>query len=41
MGHIAHPRNQLKSINTFEQSYEFIITLIRRVKKTHDLLFEN
>ena len=24
MGHIAHLRNQLKSINKFEQSYDYI-----------------
>ena len=24
MGHIAHLRNQLKSMNTFEQSYDYI-----------------
>ena len=30
MGHIAHMRNQFKSINTFEKSYDYIITLIRR-----------
>ena len=38
--HIAYLRNQLKSINTFEQSYDYIITLIKR-EKTYDLLFEN
>ena len=27
MGHIAHLRNHIKSINTFEQSSHFIITL--------------
>ena len=30
MGHIAHLRNQFKSINT----YDYIITLIKRRKKT-------
>ena len=34
MGHIAHLRNQLKSINTFEKSYDYIITLIRRGKNS-------
>ena len=29
MGHIAHLRNQFKSINMFQQSYGYIITLIR------------
>ena len=24
MGHIAHLRNQFKSMNTFEQSYDYI-----------------
>ena len=24
MGHIAHLRNQFKSINTFEQSYDYM-----------------
>ena len=28
MGYIAHLRNQLKSINTFVQSFDYIITLI-------------
>ena len=32
MGYIAHLRNQFKAINTFEKSYDYIITLIRRVK---------
>ena len=35
MGHIAHLRNQFKSINTFEKRYmmyDYIITLIRRGK---------
>ena len=41
MGHIAHLRNQVKSINTFEQSYDYVITLIGRRKKPHYLLFEN
>ena len=27
MGHIAHQRNLFKSINTFELSYDYIITL--------------
>lgn len=26
MGHIPHPRNQLKSINAFEKSYDYIVT---------------
>ena len=32
MGHIAHLRNQFKSINTFKKGYDYIITLIRRGK---------
>ena len=32
MGHIAHMRNQFESINTFEKSSDYIITLIRRGK---------
>ena len=28
MGHIAHLKKQLKSMNTFENSYDYIITLI-------------
>ena len=40
MGHIAHLRNQFKSINTFAQSYDYIITLIWREKNDH-LLFDN
>ena len=39
MGHIAHLRNQFKSINTFPKSYDYI-QLIWRVK-THHLLFDN
>ena len=35
MGHIAHVRNQFKSINTFAQSYDY-----EREKKTHHLLFD-
>ena len=36
MGHIAHLRKQFKSINT----YDYIITLIKRKKTLHDnLLF--
>ena len=31
-GPIAHLRIQFKSINTFEKSYDYIITLIRRGK---------
>ena len=38
MGHIAHMRNQFKSINTFVQSNAYIITLICRGKNDH-LLF--
>ena len=30
MGLIAHLRNQFKSINTFENRYDYIITFIRR-----------
>ena len=37
MGHIAHLRKQFKSINT----YDNIITLIKRRKKTHYYLYEN
>ena len=33
MGHIAQLRNQFKSIHTFAQSYDYIITLILRWKK--------
>ena len=33
MGHIAHLRNQFKSVNTFAQGYVYIITLIWRGKK--------
>ena len=40
MGHIAHLRNQFKSINTFAQSYDYIIALIWRGKNDH-LLFDN
>ena len=32
MGHMAHLINQFKSINTFAQSYDHIITLIWRRK---------
>ena len=32
MGHITHLRNLFKSINAFWQSFQFIITLIRRRK---------
>ena len=32
MGHITHLRNQFKSINTFQQSYGYIITFIRSEK---------
>ena len=37
MGHIAHLRKQFKSIST----YDYIITLIKRGKISHNLLFEN
>ena len=37
MGHIAH---LFKSINTFVQYYDYVITLIRRGKFNY-LLFEN
>ena len=40
MGHIAHLRNKFKSINTFEQSYDYILAWIGE-GKTHYLLFEN
>ena len=40
MGHVAHLRNKFKLINTFEQSYDYIITLNRR-GKNHYLLFKN
>ena len=33
MGHIVHLRNQFTSINTFQESYDYIITLIQRRKK--------
>ena len=36
MGHIAYPRKQFKSINT----YDYIITLIKRRKKTLLILGE-
>ena len=33
MGHIAHLRNQFKSINiNFEKSYDYIITIMRTGK---------
>ena len=38
MGHIAHLRNQYKSINTFAQSYDYIMTLIWSGKIDHLLL---
>ena len=34
MGHIVHLRNQFKSINPSEQSYDYIITLIMIGKKS-------
>ena len=37
IGHIAHLRKQFKSIST----YDYIITLIKRGKISHNLLFEN
>ena len=37
MGHIAHLRKQFKSINT----YDYIITLIKKRKKKHYSLYEN
>ena len=37
MGNIAHLRKQFKSINT----YDYIITMIKRRKKTHYYLNEN
>ena len=37
MGHITHLRKQFKSINT----YNYIITLIKRRKKTRYYLNEN
>ena len=40
MGNIAHLRNQFKSINTFAQSNDYIISLILERKKTHHLLFD-
>ena len=36
MGHIANMRKHFKSINT----YDYVITLIKRRRKTH-ILFEN
>ena len=41
MGHIAHLRNHFKSINTFQQSYGYIITLIWSRKKPHYFLLKN
>lgn len=45
MGHIAHLRNQFKSINTFENSYDYIIDIdnidLIGMERTHYLLFEN
>ena len=32
MVHIAHTRNQFKSINIVEQNHDFILTLIKRKK---------
>ena len=37
MGHIAHLRKQFKSINT----YDNIITLIKKKEKKHYYLYEN
>ena len=37
MGHIAHLRKQFKSINT----YDYIITFIKRRKKKHYYINEN
>ena len=37
MGYIAHLRKHFKSINTFD----YIITLIKRRKKNHYYLYEN
>ena len=31
MGHIAHLKKQFKSMNTFENSYDYIITLIESI----------
>ena len=39
MSHIVHPRKQFKSINTFEKSYDYIMTLGE--EKNHYLLLEN
>ena len=39
-GPIAHMGNQFKSINTFTQSYDYIITLIMK-GKIYYLFFEN
>lgn len=39
MNDITHLRSQFKLINTFEKSYFYIVTLIRR-EKTFYLLFE-
>ena len=38
MGHIAHLKNQFKSMKTFKQSYDYIIRLIRRRKKPLSLI---
>ena len=41
MDQIVHLRNQLKSLNTFERSCDYNLTLIRSEGKTHYLLFKN
>ena len=40
MGHIVHLGNLFKSINTFEKSYDYIITLIRREKNSSSSIGE-
>ena len=41
VGYIALLRNQFKSISTFAQSYEYIITLIMREKTPNHFLFDD
>ena len=41
MGHIAHLRNQFKSINiNFEKSYDYILTIMRRGKPLGPVVLE-
>ena len=39
MGHVAHKRNQFQSINTYAQSYDYTIKLIKRKKTLPPLCF--